>query len=44
LGIYKLDGDTLTICLEARGNERPTEFATKEGSVANLIVLKRVQK
>ena len=44
LGIYKLDGDTLTICLEANGNERPTEFASKAGSMANLIFLKRMKK
>lgn len=44
LGIYKLDGDTLTVCLEANSNERPTEFATKVGSMVNLIVFKRVKK
>jgi RNA polymerase sigma-70 factor (ECF subfamily) len=44
LGIYKLDGDTLTICIEASGNKRPTEFATKEGTRVNLIVFKRVKK
>jgi RNA polymerase sigma-70 factor (ECF subfamily) len=42
LGIYKLDGDALTVCLTGEeGAERPTEFATKEGSNAVLVVLKR---
>jgi RNA polymerase sigma factor (sigma-70 family) len=41
-GIYKLDGDTLTICMhEEDGAERPTEFATKEGTKLILVVLKR---
>jgi RNA polymerase sigma-70 factor (ECF subfamily) len=30
-GIYKLDGDFLTLCLSFGGNARPTEFATKPG-------------
>ena len=41
-GIYKLDGDDLTICaVDTSADERPTEFATKEGSKARLVVLKR---
>jgi RNA polymerase sigma factor (sigma-70 family) len=41
-GIYKLDGDALTICLpEDDGAERPTEFATKEGTKVILVVLRR---
>jgi RNA polymerase sigma factor (sigma-70 family) len=45
LGIYKLDGDSLTICMsEEAGAERPTEFATKEGSKVVLVVLKREKK
>jgi uncharacterized protein (TIGR03067 family) len=44
-GIYKIDGDTLTICMgEEDSNERPTEFSTKAGSKAHLVVLKREKK
>jgi RNA polymerase sigma factor (sigma-70 family) len=45
-GIYKLDGDTLTICASiGRGdNERPTEFESKEGGSTMLLVLKRAKK
>jgi RNA polymerase sigma-70 factor (ECF subfamily) len=45
LGIYKLDGDALTICMhEEDGASRPTEFASKEGSKVVLVVLKREKK
>jgi RNA polymerase sigma factor (sigma-70 family) len=45
LGIYKLDGDALTICLpEGDGAERPTEFATQAGAKVVLVVLKREKK
>jgi uncharacterized protein (TIGR03067 family) len=44
-GIYKLDGDTLTVCLgQTDGVERPREFATREGDRLVLVVLKREMK
>jgi RNA polymerase sigma factor (sigma-70 family) len=43
LGIYKLDRDALTICCN-RGGDRPTEFASKEGTTVVLEVLKREKK
>jgi uncharacterized protein (TIGR03067 family) len=39
-GIYKLDGDDLTICVSLVG-PRPTEFATKTGSDTETFTLRR---
>lgn len=40
-GIYKLDGEELTICTKVAGKDRPSEFATKVGSDLALVVLKK---
>jgi uncharacterized protein (TIGR03067 family) len=40
-GIYKLDGDTLTLCEVADGSGRAKEFKTLTGRPSRLIVLKR---
>jgi RNA polymerase sigma factor (sigma-70 family) len=42
-GIYKFDGDTLTICVD-RGGALPTEFESKEGTRVLLMVLRREKK
>ncbi len=40
-GIFKLDGDTLTICYTMPGGARPTAFESKSGSAATLVIWKR---
>ena len=45
LGIYKIEGDTLTIVgTRAKGVERPTTFEIGEGSGLTVYVLKRAKK
>jgi uncharacterized protein (TIGR03067 family) len=41
LGIYKLEGDTETVCLAQPGRPRPTAFDSKQGAIH---VWKRVKK
>jgi uncharacterized protein (TIGR03067 family) len=41
-GIYKLDGDRLTMCYTMPGKERPTAFEGKEGSEEQLLVWRRL--
>jgi uncharacterized protein (TIGR03067 family) len=40
-GIYKIEGDTLTICRVAPGKDRPAEFSSPAGSGLTLMVYKR---
>jgi uncharacterized protein (TIGR03067 family) len=42
-GIYKLEGDTLTICFAKDGEKRPSEFSSR-GKGLTLIVCKRDKK
>jgi len=44
LGIYELDGDMVKFCFAKPGQDRPTEFVTKEGSGRTLSVWKREKK
>jgi len=44
LGIFKLDGDLLTICYVMPGKERPTAFASQPQSGAFLVAWKRSAK
>ncbi|MCU0705749.1 MAG: TIGR03067 domain-containing protein [Fimbriiglobus sp.] len=41
LGVYKLDGDTLTIAFHE--SERPTGFESKEGSKVVVAVMKKAK-
>jgi uncharacterized protein (TIGR03067 family) len=41
-GIYRLDGDELTIAHGEVGDPRPTGFAAQEGAAFTRMVLKRV--
>lgn len=43
LGVYKLDGDTLTIAFAEPGKDRPTGFDSKEGSGVVVAVMKKAK-
>jgi hypothetical protein len=42
--IWKVDGDTLTVCEAAPGDDRPSEFTAPKGSRRTLWVAKRIPK
>jgi uncharacterized protein (TIGR03067 family) len=44
VGIYKLDADKLTICLEFGGKKRPTEFKAGPKMSTDVSVYKRAKK
>jgi RNA polymerase sigma-70 factor (ECF subfamily) len=44
LGLYALDGETLTLCLNSPNKKRPEELKTKERTGQMLFVLKRDPK
>jgi uncharacterized protein (TIGR03067 family) len=37
LGIYELKGDTMKVCFDPKGKERPTSFTAKAGQFAAVI-------
>jgi len=39
--IYELDGDTLRVCYDLSGKERPKEFKTAKGTKLYLVTYKR---
>jgi uncharacterized protein (TIGR03067 family) len=39
--IYELKGDTMRVCYPIKGDMRPVEFATKEGSAVLLVTYRR---
>lgn len=42
IGIYQMDGETLKVCLNQSGKERPTAFKTEKGTAnERLFVLKK---
>ena len=43
-GIYRLEGDKLTLCYPAPGQPRPREFSAKEGTGNTLAVWVREKK
>jgi uncharacterized protein (TIGR03067 family) len=43
IGIYKFEGNTLTICLSLRNDQRPTDYISTINSNTQLMTLKRIK-
>jgi uncharacterized protein (TIGR03067 family) len=43
LAIYERDGDTLRVCYDLSGKNRPTAFKTREGTQLFLVTYKRAK-
>jgi len=43
-GIFKVEGDTITICMTIGDGERPTKFESPAGSQNILFTMKRVKR
>jgi uncharacterized protein (TIGR03067 family) len=43
LGLYRIEGDVLTICRSAPGKPRPSSFSSEPGSGLTLMSCRRVQ-
>ena len=43
-GVYKLEGDKLTVHISYPGGSRPTDFECKQGTRTTLLVLERTKK
>jgi uncharacterized protein (TIGR03067 family) len=37
LGIYELKGDTIKVCFDPKGKERPTDFTSKTGRMTAVV-------
>ncbi len=44
LGIYKLEGDCLTVCMAPKGKDRPSKFEANPGTDETLMVFKKKAK
>ncbi len=42
--IYELDGDTLKVCYDLSGKERPKAFKSEAGTMVFLVTYKRVKE
>jgi uncharacterized protein (TIGR03067 family) len=42
-GIYKIDGDTLTLAMNDPGKDRPAAFETKKDTKISVVVLKKAK-